>query len=43
MDPGFGVIGMFIGAGISLIGTVVSSSMAIQKQRVLVSYKQLPM
>ena len=43
MDPGFGVIGVFLGAVISLIGTAVSSYMARQKQRVMVPYKQLPM
>ncbi len=43
MDPGFGVIGIFIGAVISLIGTAVSSYMVRQGQRVITPYKQLPM
>ena len=43
MDPGFGVIGVFLGASISLIGTVVSSYITRQKKRVLIPYKQLPM
>ena len=42
MDPGFGVIGIFIGAVISLIGTAVSSYMVRQGQRVITPYKQLP-
>jgi hypothetical protein len=42
MDPGFGVIGVFIGASISLTGTVVFSYLVKQEGRELVPYKQLP-
>ncbi|MFW9823767.1 MAG: zinc ribbon domain-containing protein [Candidatus Thorarchaeota archaeon] len=43
MDPGFGVIGIFLGAVISIVGTAVSSHMEKRELRVSLPYKQLPM
>ena len=38
MDPGFGVIGIFLGALISIIGTIVANYLIKQKQRIQVPY-----
>jgi hypothetical protein len=38
MDPGFGVIGIFLGAMISIIGTAISNNLISQKQRTQISY-----